>query len=126
MRIDGVSSQNITNYIPVSSSGTNVNNQSSEVKQPEQVVQVAPNEITASESDIDEEQVIQAIESANKHLVLHNTQLEFSIHEKTKQIMVKVLDSETKEVIREIPPEKILDMVAKLWEMAGIFVDERR
>jgi len=41
-------------------------------------------------------------------------------------VRVKVLDSETNEVIREIPPEKILDMVAKMWELAGLIVDERR
>jgi len=44
--------------------------------------------------------------------------LQFSIHEETKEIMVKVLDTDTEEVIREIPPEKILDMVAKIWELA--------
>ncbi|HHY78507.1 MAG TPA: flagellar protein FlaG, partial [Clostridiales bacterium] len=51
---------------------------------------------------------------------------EYSIHEATKQIMVKVIDKETDEVIREIPPEKILNMVAKMWEIAGLIVDERR
>ena len=54
------------------------------------------------------------------------TQLEFSIHEGTKEIMVKVINTDTKEVVREIPAEKILDMVAKIWELAGIIVDERR
>jgi len=29
-------------------------------------------------------------------------------------------------MIREIPPEKILDLVAKMWEMAGILIDEKR
>jgi len=70
--------------------------------------------------------VIDAIEKANKAIVISGRQLEFSIHEKTKEIMVKVIDTETKEVIREIPPEKILDMVACILEMAGILVDERR
>ena len=32
----------------------------------------------------------------------------------------------TNEIIREIPPEKILDMVAKMWDTAGLIVDERR
>lgn len=40
--------------------------------------------------------------------------------------MVKVIDAETEEVIREIPPEKILDLVAMIWEMIGLIVDERR
>ena len=39
--------------------------------------------------------------------------------------MVKVIDQNTDEIIREIPPEKILDMVAALWEMAGIIVDRK-
>ncbi|AEV70510.1 flagellar protein FlaG [Acetivibrio clariflavus] len=75
---------------------------------------------------VSEEEVLEAIEKANKAIVGSKRQFEFSIHEKTKQIMVKVIDAETQEIIREIPPEKILDMVAKMWELAGILVDERR
>ena len=41
-------------------------------------------------------------------------------------IMLLSLDKETKEVIKEYPPEKTLDMIAKVWEMAGIMVDEKR
>lgn len=67
-----------------------------------------------------------AAEKANKAMRLHNRQLQFSIHEKTKDIMVKIIDSETKEVIREIPPEKLLDMFASMLEFAGLLVDERR
>jgi PAS domain-containing protein len=70
--------------------------------------------------------VIDAIEKANNAISGANRRFEFSIHEKTKEIMVKVINSDTNEVIREIPPEKILDMVATMWEMAGIIVDERR
>ncbi len=78
------------------------------------------------DSSVTEESVIKAIEKANKALEGTYTNLKFSIHEKTKQIMVKVVNSQTQEVIREIPPEKVLDMVAKMWERAGILVDERR
>lgn len=83
-------------------------------------------ELQGKSISIGEKQLIQAIEKANKSLVGTFTSFEFSIHEQTKQIMVKVLDRDTGEMIREIPPEKILDMVAKMWEMAGILVDERR
>ena len=40
--------------------------------------------------------------------------------------MVKVIDIETEEIVREIPSEKILDLVAMIWEMTGLIVDERR
>ncbi|NLK97755.1 flagellar protein FlaG [Defluviitalea saccharophila] len=75
---------------------------------------------------IAEKTVIEAIEKANKKLSGVMAEFEFSIHDETKQIMVKVINKDTKEVIREIPPEKTLDMVAHLWEMAGIIVDEKR
>lgn len=73
-----------------------------------------------------EHEVIHAIEKANKHIRTYDRRLEFSIHEATKQIMVKVINTENDSVIREIPSEKILDMVAHLWEVAGILVDEKR
>lgn len=78
------------------------------------------------ELPVSDQAVIKAIEKANKVISGANTKFEFSIHKETKQIMVKVINSETNEVIREIPPEKVLDMVAKFWEMSGIIVDERR
>ena len=75
---------------------------------------------------ISERQLIKAIERAVKAAEGHNTYLDFSIHEKTKQIMVKVVNAETGEVIREIPPEQNLDFLARVWEKIGILVDEKK
>lgn len=78
-------------------------------------------------SSADEAEVIKAIEAANKSVKVYDRRLEYSIHEATHQIMIKVIDTSTPDetVIREIPSEKILDMVAKMWELAGLFVDEK-
>mgnify|MGYP001487087119 CR=1 FL=1 len=75
---------------------------------------------------ISEEQLIKAIERAIKSMEGSMTALEFSIHESTKQVMVKVINKETGEVIREIPPERNLDFLAKVWEKIGILIDEKR
>lgn len=83
-------------------------------------------ELRGQSFSIGEETQIKMIEQANKALEGRSTSFEFSIHEGTKEIMVKVLDKESGQVIREIPSEKVLDMVAKLWEMSGLIVDERR
>ncbi|MBY3619234.1 flagellar protein FlaG [Acinetobacter sp. CUI P1] len=72
-----------------------------------------------------EEQLIRTIERAVKSLQGPQTTLEISIHEKTHDIMVKVLNKDTGELIREVPPEKTLDLVAKMMEIAGILVDEK-
>ena len=39
--------------------------------------------------------------------------------------MIQIRDKDTKELIKEVPPEKTLDMIAKAWELAGILVDEK-
>lgn len=83
-------------------------------------------EFDRNDLPISDKVVMEAIERANAAISVANKKFEYSIHEKTKEIMIKVIDSNTNKVIREIPPEKILDMVAKMWEMAGLLVDERR
>ena len=74
---------------------------------------------------LSEEDIIGVIEKANKDFIVYDRKFEFSIHEKTKQIMIKVIDATNDEVIRELPPEKVLDMVAAMWEVAGIIVDRK-
>ncbi|HEX3030139.1 MAG TPA: flagellar protein FlaG [Clostridia bacterium] len=67
-----------------------------------------------------------AVDKANQTMQEHGRSLEFRIHEKTNEVIVKIIDTDTKEVIREIPSEKILDMFANMLELAGLLVDERR
>ncbi len=70
------------------------------------------------------EQIRQSVEKINKQM--SNGEAIFGIHEATNRVMIKIVDKDTKEVIKEFPPEKTLDMIAKVWEMAGIMVDEKR
>lgn len=49
----------------------------------------------------------------------------FGIHEKTNRVIIKIVDKNTDKVIKEFPPEETLDMIAKVWEIAGILVDEK-
>lgn len=70
------------------------------------------------------EQIKKAVENLNKNM--SHSEAVFGIHEETNRVTIKIVDRETKEVIKELPPEKTLDMIAKAWELAGILVDERR
>lgn len=54
---------------------------------------------------------------------VNNTTLDISIHEKTNRIVVKIIDKDTMETIREVPPEYILDILAGFWEIAGLLMD---
>ena len=72
------------------------------------------------------EQLKKAIAEMNRRINNSNEEAVFGVHEDTNRIMIKIMDKETKEVIKEFPPEKTLDMIARIWEMAGILVDEKR
>ena len=52
--------------------------------------------------------------------------LAFKYNKDVDVMTVKMIDKETKEVLKEVPPEKTLDMIAKVWELAGLLVDEKR
>ncbi len=70
------------------------------------------------------EKIKKAVEQLNKNM--SHSEAVFGFHDDTNRVMIKIVDKDTKEVIKELPPEKTLDMIAKVWEMAGILVDERR
>ena len=76
------------------------------------------------EQQASNEQVRKAVEQLNKNMA--NSEAVFGIHEGTNRVTIKIVDKSTKEVIRELPPEKTLDMIARVWDMAGILVDEKR
>lgn len=130
MKIDG--SELMSNSISsTKSSNTDIQKIVSILGKPERVVTTTKsisqiNNYDKDNMPVSERVVIEAIQKANKAISGGNRRFEFSIHEKTNEIVVKVFDSDTNELIREIPNEKVLDMVAKICEMAGILVDERR
>ena len=76
------------------------------------------------QSAINAEKIKKAVEEMNKKMA--NSEAQFGIHEATNRVTIKIVDKQTKEVIKELPPEKTLDMIARVWEMAGILVDEKR
>ena len=65
-----------------------------------------------------------AVEEINKKAV--NSEAVWGVHEDTNRVTIKIVDKQSKEVIKEFPPDKTLDMIARVWEMAGLMVDERR
>ena len=71
------------------------------------------------------EQIKKAVEQLNKKMSA-SSEAVFGIHEETNRVTIKIVDKNTKETIKELPPEKTLDMIAKVWEIAGILVDEKR
>ncbi|MBW1707313.1 MAG: flagellar protein FlaG [Deltaproteobacteria bacterium] len=56
--------------------------------------------------------------------IIHDTDLQFSVHEATGEVMVTVRDESSGKVIREIPPREVLNLAAKLDAMVGLIFDQ--
>ena len=72
------------------------------------VVQVSPRELVSVQNL--HESVLK-IESLSQ---LQTKQFEFNIHEESKKSFVVVTDSETNEIIRQIPSEEVLELASKI------------
>ena len=72
----------------------------------------------------DNERVKKAVSKLNKKID-SNMEAVFGYHDETHRVTIKMVDKESKKVIKEFPAEETLDMIAKVWELAGIMVDEK-
>jgi len=78
------------------------------------------------EAEVSEGHIKSEISKANSRLKSHNIKCEFGYHQETNRVTIKIMDKDTSEVIREVPPEQTLEMIQKMWELAGLLIDERR
>ncbi|SFD96843.1 flagellar protein FlaG [Lentibacillus persicus] len=75
--------------------------------------------------NMDKDQIETIVAQLNDFMEPTRTSLKFELHDKLNDYYVKVIDRDTEEVIREIPPEKMLDMHAAMEEFAGFLIDEK-
>lgn len=83
------------------------------------------NDISSAREEVPREEVAKATEKLNRLMGLIEKKLKFEVYEKTNRVIVKVIDEENGEVLSEIPPRKILDMLASFTEYVGLLVDKK-
>lgn len=94
-------------------------------KAPAVSIDPTPNTTFADEFFGEQEKGVQQLEKAIRAVQGPEKSFEISVHEETHTIMVKVFNKQTGDLIREIPQEKLLDMVANMMELNGLIVDKR-
>ena len=75
--------------------------------------------------DLSRKQIHEVVQALNDFLSPTFTALKFEMHDKLGEYYVQVINEETKEVIREVPPKKMLDLYAAMAERMGIIIDEK-
>lgn len=78
-----------------------------------------------AEMNESQEETINELNKAIEAIQGPQKSFEISVHEETQAIMIKVMNKETGDVIREVPPEKILDLAAHMMEITGIIIDKK-
>ena len=141
MALESIGVTNNRNYVDVvknvsKAPQTQVKAAEETVKKPETQAPVMSAVVSAepknaeNQGQKEEEQVSSkikdAVDKVNQKIVPSKTRCEFSYHEDTNRISIKVIDQATEETIKEIPAEETLDMLARIWEFSGLLVDERR
>lgn len=67
--------------------------------------------------------IVDTLNSAAKSV---NQRVSFSFSEKTNRVILKFINSDTEEVLREIPPKEMIRLLERMHELIGMFVDESR
>lgn len=94
----------------------------SETKAPSKI---EPVKGEAQREKIGEKEVSKAVDKLNKLFEDKATHVQYEIYGKSHNITIRIIDDKTNQVIKEIPPKKLIDFVDKLCQMAGILLDEK-
>lgn len=81
------------------------------------------------ELSIADESIVKVLDQINRKLAGIPREVEYSLHRADGQMVIKIVNSETKEVLKEVPPENILDMLEKFKQLNqsnGAIIDEKR
>ena len=73
---------------------------------------------------MDEQSVSYMTKKLNELMSKINGNLEFQYHKEVNLMSVRMLDKKTNEVLKEVPPEEMLDQMAKAREWLGAFLDK--
>jgi len=82
-------------------------------------------EIALATKEVDKDEAKKIAESMNEFLGPTRTELTFQFHDKLDEYYVSIVNPDTDEVIKEIPPKKLLDIYAAMAEFMGFIVDEK-
>ncbi|OEC02887.1 flagellar protein FlaG [Lysinibacillus sphaericus] len=81
--------------------------------------------IASDEQDIPKEKLEQAIDTVNEFLHISHSSSKFVLHDGLDRYFVQLVDTQTEEVVKEIPPKKLLDAFYEMQKLLGMIVDEK-
>lgn len=125
-KISNIGNNNNNNISDILNSNLKKNNVSIEKSNLENNTNTQDNKNNLiDKNSISKESLDKLITEVNNKFKLVNKEFSYEIHEKTNRVTVKIKDSETGDIIKQIPSEESLDLAAKIMEMVGLLIDEK-
>ncbi len=81
--------------------------------------------VAGEEQEISKEKLEMAVKTVNEYLQINHSASKFIFHEGLEQYFVQVVDTKTEEIVKEIPPKKLLDAFYEMQKLIGMIVDEK-
>ena len=77
------------------------------------------------EPDSDIKGLAEEVQAINKIAEKSNHRFRYDLYETTEELFVQVIDRKSNEVVRQIPPEELLELHARIHEQVGFLLDEQ-
>ena len=126
MRISSISNLEVTSQITLTNNTTkeSVEKSESDTTTRKEMARIEPM-FQLKNDDETKAKVKEAVNTMNEMLDVNNSTSKFMFHEGLERYYVTVVNRDTEEVVKEIPPKKLLDAFYEMQKMLGMIVDEK-
>jgi flagellar protein FlaG len=123
MKIDTLTIPNITSPTTNATLGTVYNTPAG--KPAEVATAQDQNQNTAQLQKFPPDKIENAVKVANNMLKMFDAKFEYSYNKEANVEIIKVIDKENNQEIRQYPAEEIVNMLSRMYDMLGLAVDKK-
>jgi flagellar protein FlaG len=81
--------------------------------------------VSQSERGLSTDEIEQIVSELNNFIQIFNTKIAFEIDKETRKTVLKIIDAQSDEIIRQIPPEELLAISKRISELLGLIINAR-
>ncbi|MGE7842227.1 flagellar protein FlaG [Lysinibacillus sp. NPDC093712] len=82
-------------------------------------------ELPTEDQEVSKDKLQNVVDTVNEFLQVNHNASKFVLHDGLDRYFVQVVDTQTEEVVKEIPPKKLLDAFYEMQKLLGMIVDEK-
>ncbi|CUU05096.1 flagellar protein FlaG [Candidatus Thermokryptus mobilis] len=81
--------------------------------------------VSQSERGLSTDEIEQIVSELNNFIQIFNTKIAFEIDKETRKTVLKIIDAQSNEIIRQIPPEELLEISRRISELLGLIINAK-